>query len=162
MTKTSRKRRSGWIDFAAVKQQVSIEQVLEHYGLLDDLEEKDDGYCGPCPFHEGESPRPFHVSTSKNAWYCHGCEEGGNVLDFAARMEDISIRKAAEILAQTFGLAGAQKPRKRARGGRKADVEPQEGRTPAENEALSGPQTADLEEGLGRSSGGLMRRNPMS
>ncbi len=94
MPKTRRKRRSGWIDFAAIKRQVSMEQALEHYGHLAELEEKDDGYCGSCPFHEGESPRPFHVSTSKTAWYCHGCEEGGNVLDFAARIEDVSISKA--------------------------------------------------------------------
>ena len=64
MPKKDRKKKSGWIDFAVVKRQVSIEQVLEHYGHLAELEEKDDGYCGPCPFHEGGSPRPFHVSTS--------------------------------------------------------------------------------------------------
>jgi DNA primase len=115
MPKVGRKKKSGWIDFAAVKRQVSIEQVLEHYDHLAELEEKDDGYCGPCPFHEGESPRPFHVSTSKNAWYCHGCEEGGNVLDFAEPREEPRSQEAA----------------------------------PAKNEALSGPQGADLEEPQG-------------
>ena len=34
MPKTRRKRHSGWIDFAAVKRQVPMEQVLEHYGHL--------------------------------------------------------------------------------------------------------------------------------
>ncbi len=132
MPKTRRKRRSGWIDFAAVKRQVTMKQVLEHYGLLAELEEKDDGYCGPCPFHEGESPRPFHVSTSKNAWYCHGCEEGGNVLDFAARMEDISIRKVASTLAEVFGLTGAQKPRKRP-----AEHQPAKNDAPSDGESTS-------------------------
>ena len=141
MPKTRRKRSSGWIDFAAVKRQVSMEQALEHYGHLAELEEKDDGYCGPCPFHEGESPRPFHVSTTKNAWYCHGCEEGGNVLDFAARMEDVSIRKAAVVLAQAFGLEATEKPATQPRRRRKAGSGTQEVE-PAETEALSGPQSA--------------------
>ncbi len=155
MPKKSRKRGAGWVDFAAVKRQVTLEQVLEHYGLLAGLEEKDDGYCGPCPFHEGESPRPFHVSTSKNAWYCHSCEEGGNVLDFAARMEDVSIRKAAQILAEAFGLEGAQKPRRRRRKRRDAESSAEEA-APAETDALSGPLSAsdDPPKGLGTPSEG--------
>ena len=69
MSKTTRKP-STYVDFRAVKAAVSFKAVLEHYELLDDLEPKDDGYTGECPFHEGESRRPFNVSLSKNAWYC--------------------------------------------------------------------------------------------
>lgn len=94
MPKPARKP-STYVDFKAVKAAVSFEAVLDRYELLDDLDPKDDGYVGDCPFHEGESRRPFHVSLSKNAWYCFGCEGGGNVLDFVARMEDVSIKKAA-------------------------------------------------------------------
>ena len=42
-----------------------ISGSLEH--LLEDLDAKDDGYTGDCPFHEGESRRAFHVSLTKNA-----------------------------------------------------------------------------------------------
>ena len=108
MPKEARKP-STYVDFKAVKAAVTIEAVLERYELLDDLEPKDDGYTGDCPFHEGESQRPFHVSLSKNAWYCFGCEEGGNVLDFVARKEDVSIKRAAQLLAVWFEVESTPK-----------------------------------------------------
>ena len=113
-----------------MKAAVTIEAVLERYELLDDLEPKDDGYTGDCPFHEGESQRPFHVSLSKNAWYCFGCEEGGNVLDFVARMEDVSIKRAAQLLAEWFEVESTRKAAKRPRDKPKAA---QAGSGPAKN-----------------------------
>ena len=104
---------STYVDFRTVKAAVSFEAVLEHYDMLEDLDPKDDGYTGDCPFHEGESRRPFHVSLTKNAWYCFGCEEGGNVLDFVARMEDVSIKRAAELLAEWFEIGMPVGARKR-------------------------------------------------
>ena len=103
------------IDFAAIKRAVPMTQVLEHYELLEELEEKEDGYKGRCPFHEGKSRTPFHVSTSKNLWYCHGpCKRGGNVLDFVATIEELSIREAAELLANRCGISGGQQADKKA------------------------------------------------
>lgn len=150
---------STYVDFKAVKAAVSIEAVLERYELLDDLNEKDDGYTGDCPFHKGETPRPFHVSTSKNAWYCFGCEEGGNVLDFVARMEDVSIKKAAQLLAEWFEVKSARKGPKRARSGPqrarakkapgRAKEEPQEDpheAVSANTETAAGEETPDSDE----------------
>ncbi|MCH7666518.1 MAG: hypothetical protein IH936_11395 [Acidobacteria bacterium] len=150
MPKSARKP-STYVDFKAVKAAVSIEAVLERYELLDDLEAKDDGYSGDCPFHEGESQRPFHVSLSKNAWYCFGCEEGGNVLDFVARMEDVSIKKAAQLLAEWFEVESARKGPKRQRGKPKAAEADSEGAAAdsegaaAEDEALSDSQEPHTE-----------------
>ena len=132
---------STYVDFKAVKTAVSIEAVLERYELLDDLNEKDDGYTGDCPFHEGETPRPFHVSTSKNAWYCFGCEEGGNVLDFVARMEDVSIKKAAQLLAEWFEVRSARKGPKRARSGPQR-AKARKGSGQAKSESQDGSQEA--------------------
>ncbi len=120
MPKKARKQ-STYVDFRTVKAAVSFEAVLEYYNLLEDLDPKDDGYTGDCPFHEGESRRPFHVSLTKNAWYCFGCEEGGNVLDFVARMEDVSIKQAAELLAEWFEIEDARRSAKTARGKRRAN-----------------------------------------
>ena len=113
MAKKRQGRSSAWIDFSLLKRQVSIEQVLEHYDLLDDLKPKDDGYTGDCPFHEGESRRPFHVSLSKGAWFCFGCEEGGNVLDFVMLMEDCTIKPAAASLAEWFNIKPTRRPPKK-------------------------------------------------
>ncbi len=143
MPKAARKP-STYVDFKAVKAAVTIEAILERYELLDDLEPKDDGYTGDCPFHEGESQRPFHVSLSKNAWYCFGCEEGGNVLDFVARMEDVSIKQAAQLLAEWFEVKSARKGPKRRRGKAKAHKPNPEG-AKADTKPESGYQEAEVE-----------------
>ena len=68
-----------WISFAEVKQKVSIQQVLEHYGLVEGLrrQKNEDELVGLCPFHE-ESKGSFHVSLSKNAFQCFRQNQAGS------------------------------------------------------------------------------------
>ena len=99
MSKTS------FIDFKAVKAALRIEQVLEHYGLLDKFKRSGDTLSGPCPIHNGSNPTQFRISLSKNLWNCFSeCKKGGNVLDFIAKMEDASIHAAAMKAIEWFGL----------------------------------------------------------
>lgn len=103
-----------FVSFKAVKQAVSMAQVLERYGLLDTLKRHGaDGLTGPCPIHQGTNPTQFRVSLSKNCWNCFGGCEGGNVLDFVAAMERADIRKAALLLSEWFGVdSKAEKPQR--------------------------------------------------
>lgn len=88
--------KSSFVDFKAVKASITMEQVLEHYGLMDTLKRRDDSLSGPCPIHKGSNPTQFRVSISKNVWNCFSeCKHGGNTLDFIARMENVSIHAAA-------------------------------------------------------------------
>jgi DNA primase len=92
-----------FVSFKAVKQAVSMAQILERYRLLDTLKRHGaDGLTGPCPIHQGTNPTQFRVSLSKNCWNCFGGCEGGNVLDFVAAMERSDIRKAALLLVEWF------------------------------------------------------------
>ncbi|HEX4961373.1 MAG TPA: CHC2 zinc finger domain-containing protein [Thermoanaerobaculia bacterium] len=101
----------GFVSFAEVKRAVSMAAVLAHYGLLTDLSAKGQNLVGPCPFCQGKSKRQFQVNAGKNAWYCFGCKEGGNVLDFVAKREGISVRSAAMKLDAWFDLGLAvEKP----------------------------------------------------
>lgn len=85
-----------FVDFKAVKAAVKIEEVLQHYNLLDQFKRSGDSLSGPCPIHKGSNPTQFRVSISKNVWNCFSdCKGGGNVLDLIARIEDISIHAAA-------------------------------------------------------------------
>jgi DNA primase len=82
-----------------------MEQVLEHYGLLDRFKKSGDSLNGPCPIHKGSNPTQFRVSLSKNIWNCFSeCKHGGNVLDFIARMENVSIHAAALNAIEWFQL----------------------------------------------------------
>jgi DNA primase len=102
----------GFVPFAEVKRAVSLEAILERYELLPGLTRKGMNLAGPCPFCKGSSGRQFQVNLAKNAWYCFGCKAGGNILDFVAKKEEVSIRTAALKLDSWFelGLVAKEKP----------------------------------------------------
>jgi DNA primase len=94
----------GFVPFAEVKRAVTIQAVLDRYGLFANLTEKGQNLVGVCPFCTGQSKRQFQVNREKNAWYCFGCKAGGNVLDFVAKKERVGIRAAALKLDGWFAL----------------------------------------------------------
>ena len=94
-----------FVDFKAVKASLTMEQVLEHYGLLDQFKRSGDSLSGSCPIHKGNNPSQFRVSLSKNIWNCFSeCKHGGNTLDFIARMDNLTIHAAAHKAIEWFGL----------------------------------------------------------
>jgi DNA primase len=97
--------RSSFVDFKAIKAAITVEQVLERYGLSDRFKKSGDSLSGPCPIHGGSNPTQFRISISKNIWNCFSeCKQGGNVLDFIAKMEKVSIHAAALKAIEWFGL----------------------------------------------------------
>jgi hypothetical protein len=94
--------KSLFVDFKAIKTAITMEQVLEHYSLLESFKRSGDSLSGPCPIHKGSNPTQFRVSIAKNVWHVFSeCKQGGNVLDFIAKVEDVSIRrKAYELFVQ--------------------------------------------------------------
>jgi len=97
--------KSSFIDFRAVKSAITMERVLEHYGLLDQFKRSGDNLSGPCPIHKGSNPTQFRVSISKNIWNCFSeCKHGGNTLDFIVCMEKVTIHAAAMKAIAWFGI----------------------------------------------------------
>jgi DNA primase len=90
-----------WVSFKRVKAEVTIGEVLAHYGLLAQLYQRGDELLGRCPFHE-EQEGSFRASLSRHAFRCFGCQRQGNVLDFVALQENITIRQAALLLQDWF------------------------------------------------------------
>jgi len=104
-----------WVSFQTIKDQVSMEQVLEHYGLLDTLTQKKSNLVGSCPIHHGTNSTQFHVSLTKKNYNCFGdCHGGGNMIDFVAAMEGLDktsaqdLRKAALLMQEWFGLTSSK------------------------------------------------------
>jgi hypothetical protein len=84
---------------------ITMEQVLQHYGLLEKFKRGTDSLNGPCPIHKGSNPTQFRVSLSRNIWNCFSeCKHGGNTLDFIAEMEKTSIHAAAVKAIEWFDL----------------------------------------------------------
>jgi DNA primase len=97
--------KTAFVDFKAVKAAITMEQVLQHYGVLEKFKRGTDSLNGPCPVHKGSNPTQFRVSISKNIWNCFSeCKHGGNVLDFIAEMEKASIHAAALKAITWFNL----------------------------------------------------------
>src|SRR6266478_9501538 len=99
-----------WVDFRAIKQAVSIEQVLTHYNVLAAFKRSGSELRGRCPIHQGEGFDAFHVSAAKNCFHCFSCKARGNVLDLVAAMEQCSVRDAALKLQAWFGVGESGPP----------------------------------------------------
>jgi len=48
------------------------------------------------------------VNTEKRVFHCFGCDAKGNVLDFVVRKEAVTIRKAALMLSEWFGIGNGE------------------------------------------------------
>ena len=81
--------------FEAVKQSVSTREAAEFYGI----KVKRNGMAC-CPFHDDKNPS----MKVDQRFHCFGCGADGDVIDFTARLFDLSPKEAAEKLAQDFGL----------------------------------------------------------
>jgi DNA primase len=92
--------KKGWVDFKHVKASVTFEQLLAHYKLELKPAKGSELVC-LCPFHEDTKPS-LRVNTEKRVFHCFGCDTKGNVLDFVARKEAVTIRKAALMLSEWF------------------------------------------------------------
>ena len=96
----------GRIDYAALRQQISMEQVLAHLGCLTRLKGAGAQRRGPCPIHAGPDARhrSFSVNLEKKAFHCFHppCGAHGNVLDLWAAVHRLPLYEAARHLAETF------------------------------------------------------------
>jgi transposase len=105
-----------WVDFAWLRQQVTIEQVLQHVGCLEELSKSGSQRRGRCPMHAkpGERDRCFSVDVNKNVFQCFNpkCAIHGNVLDFWAAWRRLPLREAALDLAETFRLPTSPEQRR--------------------------------------------------
>ena len=81
--------------FEAVKQSVSTREAAEFYGIK---VRRNGMAC--CPFHDDKNPS----MKVDQRFHCFGCGADGDVIDFTAKLFDLSPKEAAEKLAQDFGL----------------------------------------------------------
>lgn len=163
-----------YLDWKKLKERVSLRDILDHYGLADGLTEIPHGLGGECPFCGSNA---FKANTEKNAWFCFGtCKakaketdghNGGNILDFVAQMEDVTVKKAAELIAEWFLELAPATPSKarsvpRSQSKEVHTAEPKESAEPSRPQepiATSSPSRKETKskDGLGTSSEGQGR-----
>ena len=83
--------------YETIKAAVPVRQAAEHYGLRVN---RNGMAC--CPFHNDRNPS---LKLNEEYFYCFGCGAKGDVIDFVARLFDLSNYEAAQRLAADFGIS---------------------------------------------------------
>jgi DNA primase len=99
----------------------ALDVLLEKADILDvvaehvKLRKAGRNFIGLCPFHKEKTPS-FTVSPDKGIFYCFGCHQGGNALNFVMKYERLTFQEALENLARKYGVTigrgtGSSRPR---------------------------------------------------
>jgi transposase len=98
------------VDFAHLKAQLSMAQLLDHLGLLATLHGSGPQRRCTCPIHRGDRrSRTFSVNLDAHVFQCFAKECGakGDVIDLWSSVNHMSLREAALDLVRTFHLEPA-------------------------------------------------------
>lgn len=83
-----------------IKNRNDIVDVISQYVTL---KRSGRNFFGLCPFHKEKTPS-FSVSPDKQIFHCFGCGEGGNVIHFLSKIENIDFKESIETLANKAGI----------------------------------------------------------
>lgn len=83
-----------------IRSRANIVDVISEYV---ELKHSGANYMGLCPFHNEKTPS-FSVSPSKEIFKCFGCGEGGDVISFIMKRENLGFRDAVKFLAEKYQI----------------------------------------------------------
>lgn len=97
-------------DVQGVKDAVSIVDVIGRYV---ELQQSGGSFKGKCPFHQERTPS-FYVWPDRQYWKCFGaCDEGGDVISFLIKIENMDFPEALRSLAFEGGVELASRRSKK-------------------------------------------------
>lgn len=78
--------------------------IVEYIGTVTQLKRAGRNFKGNCPFHNEKTPS-FVVSPDRQIWRCFGaCQQGGDVISFLMKLENITFFEALKELAHHTGV----------------------------------------------------------
>ena len=83
-----------------VKSRCDIVDVISDYIKV---QNSGANYKGLCPVH-GEKTPSFYINSQKQIYKCFGCGEGGDVINFVMKMENLEFMDAVKLLARRCGV----------------------------------------------------------
>jgi len=88
-------------DIQLVRERSAIDEVVGEYLQLRNA--GGGSLKGLCPFHDEKTPS-FNVTPARGLWYCFSCSEGGDVIKFVQRIDNLNFAEAVERLAARAGI----------------------------------------------------------
>ena len=91
------------IDIQDLKDDISIEEVLEHYGWVDDTHGGgwQEWKKTLCPFHDDQTPSAT-VNMLEGRFHCFTCDTSGDIIDIVMIEEHLTFKEAVRFLRETF------------------------------------------------------------
>lgn len=81
-----------------VEEVISQNDIVEVISEYVTLKKSGRNFMGLCPFHREKTPS-FCVSMDKQIFKCFGCSQGGNVISFIMKVENLDFWDSVELLA---------------------------------------------------------------
>lgn len=88
-------------DVAEVRDRARIDEVVGSHVALRNA--GSGSLKGLCPFHDEKTPS-FQVTPARGFYYCFGCGEGGDVITFVQKIDNLSFAEAVQQLADRVGI----------------------------------------------------------
>lgn len=82
-----------YVDFAALKQRLTIEKTAELLGL--ELRQSGSTFRGPCPACGSGGDRALVITPAKQVWYCWAAHVGGDLIALTAHVRKCEPKEAA-------------------------------------------------------------------
>lgn len=86
-------------EVAELKQNTDIISIVSNYV---NLKKSGKNFIGLCPFHKEKTPS-FIVDPQTQLYHCFGCGNGGDVISFMMKTENLSFIEAVEVIAEKTG-----------------------------------------------------------
>src|SRR3989339_2003054 len=79
--------------------------IIDFIGSFITLKKSGRNFKANCPFHQEKTPS-FVISPDRQIWHCFGaCQEGGDIVKFLMKWENITFFEALKELAEKTGVA---------------------------------------------------------
>src|SRR5438094_720720 len=98
------------IDTQALRERWPLDELAERYGVQ--LHGRGSRRYARCPFHQDRSPS-LVLYLATRTWFCFGCRQWGDAIDWVARLEGLDFLGASEFLGAHLEPSGPVRARPR-------------------------------------------------